>query len=155
MKSGLIYIYIYISFSFFYRSHSVLLEKIIHTQQDFYTLLWVSINECQVFISTINIKGGGGGGRSWQIFWSKIPEPKPLVLWFFTCRVSLSAALDSEASLQSSLQYCSGFSLSKSTGLPALPLLYQQQLTNIKILTVVAGTTPLCFDLYRRVSCLS
>ena len=82
MKSGLIYIYIYISFSFFYRSHSVLLEKIIHTQQDFYTLLWVSINECQVFISTINIKGGGGGGGLGKSFGQKFQSPSPLFYGF-------------------------------------------------------------------------
>ena len=62
MKSGLIYIYIYISFSFFYRSHSVLLEKIIHTQQDFYTLLWVSMNARFLFRPSISKGVGGGGG---------------------------------------------------------------------------------------------
>lgn len=77
MKSGLIYI----SFSFFYGSHSVLLEKIIHTEQDFYTLLWVSMNARFLFRPSISKGAGGrGGGRSWQTFWSKIPEPKPLVL---------------------------------------------------------------------------
>ena len=81
MKSGIIYT----SFSFFSKySFCPFEENSSYRTRFLYFAL--GINGCQVFISTINIKkaGGGGwvGGRSWQIFRSKIPEPKPLVSWF-------------------------------------------------------------------------
>ena len=71
----------------------------------------LGINECQVFISTINIKGGGGGGAGeclGKSFGSKFQNPlfygsQAPCFMVFTCRVSLSDSLESEASLQSSL----------------------------------------------------
>ena len=88
-------------FFFFYRSHSVLLEKIIHTEQGFYTLLWVSMNARFLFRPSIS-KGAGGGGEvlaNRLVQNSRAQAPCFIV---FTCRVSLSDSLESEASLRSS-----------------------------------------------------
>ena len=75
-------------------------------------------------------------GRPWQIFWSKIPEPKPLVLWFLLVGSVYLVPLSQRLAYRVA---CSivvvSLEVSKSTGRPSLPLLYQQRLTNIKILT--------------------
>ena len=80
MKSGLIYIYIYIYI--YILSHSVLLEKIIHTQQDFYTLPWVSMNARFLFRPSISKGVGGGGGGLGKSFGPKFQSPSPLFYGF-------------------------------------------------------------------------
>ena len=91
----------------------------------------------------------GGGGKVLANLLVQNSRAQALCFMVFTRGISLSDSLETEASLQSiylrSLEYCSGFSWSKRTRLPAYPLLYQQQLTNIKILTVVDGYNPTLF----------
>ena len=107
------------------------------SENDLYIAL--GINECQVNITTINIKERKALAN--PLVQNSRPQA-PCIMVFIVGSVYLVPMSQRLAYRVACSIVMVSLHVSKSTGLPSLPLLYQQRLTNIKILTaggVAAG----------------